>query len=177
MGFHFKNIALVLTAAVLIYILLILLTRLFGLRSFSKMSSFDFAMTVAIGSVVATTVVSEQSMIVEGATALFALYLLQHMVGRLRQKFTWVEGLVDNTPILLMKDGEILEENLAKAKVKKRDLFAKLREANIHKMEEVQAVVMETTGDITVLSSREKEQIDHRLMLGIQGYPGDEDRV
>ncbi|MEO0333444.1 MAG: DUF421 domain-containing protein, partial [Bacteroidota bacterium] len=45
-------------SATLIYLLVILYTRLFGLRSFSKMSSFDFAMTIAVGTLLASAIVN-----------------------------------------------------------------------------------------------------------------------
>ena len=53
-----------------------------------------------------------------------------------------------NTPLLLMKGGEILHDNLSKANVSKGDLYGKLREANVISFKEIRAVVFEVTGDI-----------------------------
>ena len=60
-----------------------------------------------------------------------------------------------NTPILLMKDGKVIHENLKKALVSKADLMCKQREANVLRLSQVRAVVFETTGDISVLHSWE----------------------
>lgn len=60
---------------------IILLTRLSGLRSFSKMSSFDFAITVACGSVIASSVVSPKDNIVFGFAALVALFAVQGLIA------------------------------------------------------------------------------------------------
>ena len=103
-------IAIVLTA-IGIYIATILFTRLAGKRSFSKMSSFDFAMTVAIGSVIATTILSKSVSLLQGAVGLAAVYLLQISVAMLR-RFSIVQKLIDNQPMLLMDGEEILHENL-----------------------------------------------------------------
>ncbi len=134
-----------------IYIAVIIYTRLAGLRSFSKMSSFDFAMTVAVGSVIASTVLTRDPPLLQAVAALGALYLLQIAVARLRVAFGLVGRAVDNDPVLLMRDGEILRESMDTAGVTDGDLRAKLREANVLRLSHVRAVVMETTGDISVL--------------------------
>ncbi|HBC04744.1 MAG TPA: DUF421 domain-containing protein, partial [Aequorivita sp.] len=90
-------IAIVLTA-IGIYIATILFTRLAGKRSFSKMSSFDFAMTVAIGSIIATTVLSKSVSLLQGVVGLAAVYVLQFSVAMMR-RFKFVQKLIDNEPV------------------------------------------------------------------------------
>ncbi|MDZ7755805.1 hypothetical protein [Rhodohalobacter sp.] len=84
-----------------IYIALLLFTRTFGVRSFSKMSSFDFAMTVAIGSVIATTILTDNPPLLQAIAALGSLFILQMIVATLRN-YPFMRKLVDNSPILLM---------------------------------------------------------------------------
>lgn len=134
-----------------IYLALVLLTRISGLRSFSKLSSFDFAVTVAIGSLIATVLVAEDPPLLQGAVALTALYGVQIGLGVLRQRWDWVPTLVDNEPLLLMDGDQVLHGNLAKGSMTEADLRAKLREANVIDRSQVRAVVMETTGDVSVL--------------------------
>lgn len=66
-----------------------------------------------------------------------------------------------------MKDGEIISENLKKCNIGVSDLMAKLREANVHKLSEVQVVVFESTGDISVLHSAEKNKIDAVILRDV----------
>lgn len=155
----------IVVSAVLIYLGVIVFTRLAGLRSFSKMSSFDFAMTVAIGSLIASTVITRGPMLLPGLLALAMIYMLQISVGKLRHRFRWAERLVDNEPRLLMDGRRILEDNLRAAGVTHDDLRAKLREANVLSLDQVRAVVMETTGDISVLHSSDPgERLDDDLL-------------
>jgi uncharacterized membrane protein YcaP (DUF421 family) len=51
----------------------------------------------------------------------------------------------------LMKDGVFLDENLEVTRVTRDDIYAKLREANALRLSEVRAVILEATGDISVL--------------------------
>ncbi|QNJ98826.1 DUF421 domain-containing protein [Constantimarinum furrinae] len=150
-----------------IYIAVILLTRIFGKRSFSKMSSFDFAMTVAIGSIIATTLLSKSVSLLHGIIGLLTVYVLQLLAAYLR-KWNIFRRIIDNEPLLLMDGTEILEDNLKKARVTKGDLRSKLREANVIELKEVKAVIFETTGDIVVLhDDNPNKQIDAWLMEGV----------
>lgn len=112
-----------------VYIAVILFTRIFGKRSFSKMSSFDFAMTVAVGSVIATTILSSSVTLLEGIWGLFVIYLFQLGAAFLR-RYRWFSKMIDNTPLLLMDGEKIIHENLRKARVTEDDLRSKLREAD-----------------------------------------------
>ncbi len=134
-----------------VYVVLIALIRLVGLRSFSKMSSFDFAMTVATGSVLASTILSPSPPLAQAAVALASLFGVQFTIAWLRKRTSWATRVVDNEPLVLMVGAEIFHDNLRRARVTENDLWAKLREANVLRPEEVRAVVLETTGDISVL--------------------------
>lgn len=124
-------------------------TRLAGLRSFSKMSSFDFAVTVAIGSLMATVSLSGSSL-ADGVVALGTLYVAQVAVALLRRRHSF-ERIVDNQPVLLVAGTEYLEENLRRTRITEDDIRAKLREANVYDYGSLRAVVLETTGDISVI--------------------------
>jgi len=149
-----------------IYLAVIIMTRICGKRSFSKMSSFDFAMTVAVGSIIATTVLSSTVNMVEGVVGLVAVYLLQITAALARRNKT-VRNLMDNSPLLLMDGDTILEDNLRKARVTQGDLRSKLREANVTALSNVKAVVFETTGDISVLHKDGEEPLDLWLMKDV----------
>lgn len=144
--------------AIGIYIAIILFTRLAGKRSFSKMSSFDFAMTVAIGSMIASTVLSKTVTLGTGILGLALIYILQISVAFLR-RFNGISKVVDNSPLMLMDGENIIKQNLHKAKVTEGDLRSKLREANVLNLSQVRAVIFESTGDISVLHSNNKNEI------------------
>ena len=64
-----------LAGSFLIFIVIVLVTRIIGLRSFAKFTAYDFAFTVAIGSIISSTLTSSTS-IVHGAVAIASLLLL-----------------------------------------------------------------------------------------------------
>lgn len=160
----FESVIMALLSTVGIYAILIICTRLAGLRSFSKLSSFDFAITIAIGSLVASTILFESPSLFTSASALVCLFLIQVAVGILRRKSAFARNIFDNKAILLMKGDTIIEENMKKAKVSRADLLAKLRESNVLKFDQVYAVVMESTGDISVLH-HDMDEVDFDTAL------------
>ncbi len=158
--------------ALLIYAVIIMYTRLSGLRTFGKLSSFDFAITIAIGSIIATVILSDTTTLVQGMVALGALIGLQFIISKFRRWWYPVEKAVSNTPLLLMIDGRILEKNLEQVSLSENTLISKLREANVFDLSEVRAVVMETTGDISVLhTADQKQKLNGDLLKGVTGIP------
>jgi len=130
----------------------VVLVRINGLRSFSKMTNFDFVMTVAVGSLLAGASQSTNwGAFAQTVSAMAALFAVQYATARLRKVSSTFEMLMHNQPVVLMRDGEILDEALSATRVAKNDLIAKLREANVLDFSDVRAVILETTGDISVL--------------------------
>ncbi|QDT50434.1 hypothetical protein Pan258_44930 [Symmachiella dynata] len=169
-----SELGMVLLSGVLTYAAILIYTRLVGLRSFSKMSAADFAMTVAVGSIFASTISSSTPTLFVGLTALAVLFVGQWLLAFFRRNSHSFSQLVDNQPLLLMAGNQMLDENLKRANVTQSDVYGKLREANALKYDEVLAVVFETTGDISVLHSNAsdasleqdfvRDVIDHELI-------------
>jgi len=154
---------LILTAVAMAWV--VLLVRINGLRSFSKMTNFDFVMTIACGSLVASASQSNDwAAFGQALSAMATLFLVQFTTARLRKASDGFETLVQNKPVLLMRDGQIFEDALTETRVAQDDLIAKLREANVLDFSEVRAVVLETTGDISVLHG---ERCQESLLGGV----------
>ncbi len=153
-----SDISMVIISSIVIYSTIIIYTRIFGLRTFSKMSAADFAMTVAIGSLFASTISSPQPALLLGMVALGCLHAGQWLFAFLRKKSRFISRIVDNEPLLLMAGSRIIDKNLNRANVTRSDLFAKLREANAFNYDQILAVVFETTGDISVLHSNQTDK-------------------
>ena len=151
--------------SILIMASLILFIRLCGLKSFSKMTSFDFAVTIAIGSILASTVVSKSVKLQHGILAIGSLFLLQYLSSYVRTRNSFFNSLINNTPMVLYRDGKFYDQNLKKCDLRKEDIYAKLREANAINIDNVKAVIFESTGDVSVLHG--DKQPDEELFTGV----------
>jgi|AntDeeMinimDraft_5_1070356.scaffolds.fasta_scaffold00544_16 uncharacterized membrane protein YcaP (DUF421 family) len=161
----------VLLSVIVIFAVIILITRVSGLRTFAKMSSFDFASTIAIGSVLASVVMNTDQSLLKGGLALAGIVAFQSLFSFCVRKSKSVKKLVTNNPMMLMCQGDILEENLKKTNVGEGDLIAKLREANVIHFGQVLAVILESTGDMSVLHSSEYDDLPEKLLMGVEGIP------
>ncbi len=122
-------------------------------------------MTIAMGSLLAGALqLQERPGFLQTLTAMSSLFAVQYSMSRLRRCSRPLDRLVQNTPVLLMKDGEILHDALRATRMAEEDLMAKLREANALDLSSVRAVVPETTGNISVLHGNHMDEV---LFMGV----------
>lgn len=141
------------------------LSRLVGLRSFSKMTAFDFVATIASGSLLANAgAAGDWEAFLQPLAGITSLFALQVILAWGRRRSRRFQNLIDNRPRLLMRDGKMIEDALDGTRVARSDVIAKLREANAHSPDQVAAVILEATGDISVLH---KGQPDKRLLENV----------
>ena len=154
----------ILTTFGILYV--ILLTRIVGLRSFSKMTNFDFVITVASGTVLAGMGrATDWQGFVQAAVVMLVLFVVQWIIAKVRKKSDTFEEAIQNDPVLLMVDGRFCTEAMTETRVSRSDIIAKLREANVLSYEEVCAVILETTGDISVMHG---DAIDPAILEGVR---------
>ncbi|WP_437369379.1 DUF421 domain-containing protein [Maribacter litoralis] len=163
-----KTVLQICVAAVFVYLYVMFITRVTGKRTFAKMTSFDFAVTIAMGSILADAVNKPVDSLMPALVSLAILAGLQALFAKILSSSDATQKVVTNTPILLMENGNILKENLKKALVSQADLMGKLREANVLQISQVKAVIFETTGDISVLHTNKAIAIDSVIMEDVK---------
>ena len=150
---------------------IIVICRIIGLRSFAKFTTYDFAITIAVGSIISSTVVGGTSF-GTGMIGIATLLILCLVVSQMNYWGWNIAEATTNSPLLLMDENGFLEENLEAAKVSKDDVIAKLRESNVLKMEQIRAVVLEATGDMSVLHTSDSDtQLEDILLSGVKSNP------
>ena len=159
------SLGLVLVSTSAIYVVVVGYTRLLGARSLATMSSFDFAATVAIGSTLATAA-NRGTPLIHGVASLGVLYLAQLAAAVLRRRAR-AGRLMDNEPLLVFSDGAMLDENLKTAHLVEREVWSAVRRAGITHVDEVEAVVLETTGTLSVLRAGPRP-IDDEILRGVR---------
>ena len=138
---------------VVAYIGLILMLRVSGKRTLAKMNAFDFVVTVALGSTFATVSLSKDVPVADGLLVFFLLIGMQYLITWLSVRNRWVKNLVSSQPVMLLYKGEVLKNVMKKERIIMDDLYAAIRQKGLAELNEVDAIVLETTGDITVISS------------------------
>lgn len=137
---------------VLAYTALVLALRISGKRTLAKMNAFDFVVTVALGSTLATVVLSKDVALLEGITAFAVLIGLQYMIAWLSVRSDTVKNLVKSEPTLLFYQGHMLPDALRSERVAEEEVRSAIRAQGIAAIDAVQAVVLETDGTFSVMS-------------------------
>lgn len=143
----------VLIVGVLAYTALVGMLRVSGNRTLSKMNAFDLIVTVALGSTLATILLTDRVALLEGLVALALLIGLQFIVTWLSARSSLVSHLVKSEPTLLLFNGRMLPEQMRRARVVEAEVRAAIRQQGIAAIEDVAAVVLETDGTFAVVKS------------------------
>ena len=153
----------VILSAIGIYAAFLVLIRTAGQRALASWSTMDKAIVIAFGSVLGRVVLGYTPTLAAGVIGLatmFALFRLEAVLRRTKRG-----AYFSSKPILLMAGDRILPDGLRSAKIVEDELFFKLRQAGIRNFAEVALVVLEPTGDVSVL--RRGELIEPLLLRRI----------
>lgn len=155
---------------VLAYAALIVMLRVSGKRTLSKMNAFDFVVTVALGSTLATVILSKDVALLDGALAFFLLIFLQFCITWLSVRHKRVKQLITSDPTLLLYKGEVLHGALKKERVTLEELYVAARNNGLTDLQDIYGIVLETTGTLSVLS--EKPDGSPKTLSDVQNLPG-----
>ncbi len=151
---------------VLAYLALVLLLRVSGKRTLSKMNAFDLIVTVALGSTLATVLLSTSVALVRGVLAFALLIGLQFALTWLSVRSQVVRGFVKAEPTLLVHKGRFLRGAMKRERVTEDEILAALRAQGIVAIEEgVEAVVLETDSSFSVVKSSSPDSGSGRSAL------------
>ena len=130
---------------------LVLLVRVAGKRTLAKMNAFDLIVTVALGSTLATIVLSKDVALAEGLTAFAILIGLQLAITWLSVRTKIVPSLVKSEPTLVAFGGRAIHEALDAQRVSEEELLQAVRQKGFASVAAVHAVVLETDGSFSVI--------------------------
>ena len=151
--FHnWESILRILTIGILAYPALIMMLRISGKRTLLQMKEFDFIVTVALGSTLTTVLLNKYVSLIEGLTALSLLILLQYIIAALSVRSTRFSNFVSFELTLLFFSGTFLKKAMIKERVTEDEVRSVIRSQGFASLEEVEAVVMESNGQFSVVT-------------------------
>lgn len=152
-----ESIGRIAVTTLLAYFTLVILLRITGKRTLSKMNAFDFIVTIALGSSFATVALNKNVPLADGALVFFILIMLQFIITWLSVRIGRFKKLITSRPALLVYKGKILHSALKKERVTIEELYVAVRKKGFSNVGDIDAVIIETTGDMTVISKLESK--------------------
>jgi uncharacterized membrane protein YcaP (DUF421 family) len=170
---NWQGLVRTLIIGVLAYASLLLLLRISGKRTLSKMNAFDFVVTVALGSTLASVLLNRDITLAKGAVAFALLICMQFAVTWSSIRARWVRRVVTGEPALMLYGGAMIPAALRRARVTPDEILAAIRGAGYDDVDAVEAVVLETDGSFSVIPARGEGAAEHSALAGIPVRPGD----
>lgn len=138
---------------------MLIYTRLLGKQHVSQLSFFDYILAITIGSMAATLTTDLSSRAIAHwvglTTWVFFALLLQYLTTKVR----WWSKVIDGEPTVVVHNGKILEDNMAKMRYRYSDLMTQLREKNVFNLADVEFAILEPDGQLSVQKKSQHEPL------------------
>ncbi|KHE69043.1 DUF421 domain-containing protein [Halobacillus sp. BBL2006] len=141
----------------LAFVTLMLLTRLMGRKEISQMTFFNFVSAISIGTLGASLAIDASISVRNGIIALVAWSAFTILLGYIDLKSKKVRTSIEGQPIILVRNGEIMEQALSKTRLDVDALNVLLRKKNVFSVSDVDYAIFETDGTISVLKKQMKQ--------------------
>lgn len=154
---NLRGLARVAIVGVMAYAWLVLLLRISGKRTLAKMNAFDWIVSVAMGSTLATTLLSEDVALFEGMLAFAVLVGLQFAVAWSSVRSRTFNRMVKSEPRMLLYRGRFLQDAMRRERVGEAEIRQAIRSNGSADLENVAAVVLETDGTFAIVTEMRRE--------------------
>jgi uncharacterized membrane protein YcaP (DUF421 family) len=134
-----------------IYLVLIVLLRLRGKAGVGQMSILDLVLVLVISNGVQNAMVGENTTLYGGLVAAGTLVFVDWVIQLATSRSRKAQRLLEGEPSLLVRDGHVLTKTMERQGVRTEDLRAALREHGLERPADAHLVVLETSGEISVI--------------------------
>lgn len=137
----------------------LLLARLIGKRTTSRLTFFDLATVIVIGVTAAAISLGLVSSTAGGLVALAVWTVFPALIYLLSIKYKAVRDIVQGREAVLVNHGKVLEDKLLEARLTPEDLLSELRKKNVFNFADVEFAVMEPSGEVSVLLKKDSRPV------------------
>ncbi len=138
---------------------LFLLTKLIGKRQIKQLTYIEYIVGITIGSIAAFMATEMDGPIFHSLISLTIFAVFPALSEWISLKSKWYRDIMEGKSTIVIQDGKILENNLAKEKLTSEDLLEQLRVKNVFRVADVEFALMETSGELTVMLKTEQAPV------------------
>lgn len=146
-----------------VYLFIILALRILGKTELAQLSVTDLIFVLLISNAVQNAMVGSDTSLGGGILAASVLFVINFIFKKLKYKFPNLRKVLEGEPVILIHHGKMIESNCKKNGITKEELLQAIREHGSHSMEEVDSLILETDGNISVVSNEYKHHSIRRL--------------
>jgi uncharacterized membrane protein YcaP (DUF421 family) len=138
------------------YFLLLFIVRVLARRAGSQMTLFEFVIVFLMGGIIILSTVGNDRSVTNCTCAVIAVGLLHRATAWAKSKSPRIGAILDGTPLVIVKDGQVQHEVFHGMKLRPEDLEAAARTANVTRLEDIDYAVLERNGRISIFPKDEE---------------------
>jgi len=162
--------------AIILYIFVLIVMRLMGKREIGQLQPFEFAIAIMIADLSTIPMANSGIPITNGIISILGLLLMHILISLLNLKSVKLRGIISGKPSILIYRGKINQQVLKKERFTINELQERLRGEGIFSLNDVEYVILETNGEISVVEKPDKRNtipMDFNIMPEYEGIPYD----
>ncbi len=136
---------------IIIYVTVIFAVRLMGKRQIGELQPAELVVTILLSQVASMPFESLEVPLLSILSIVFLLISLEILCSVISMKAKTFRNLIQGNPILIIKDGKLVQGELKNIRYSVEDLLEALRLKDIFDISQVQFAYIETNGSISVL--------------------------
>lgn len=141
--------------ASIVYIVLLLLFRLAGKRTLAEVTTFDFVLLLIISEATQQALLSDDYSITNAFLVIATLIALNVLFSEIKQRSKPAERVLDGLPLLIVENGNPLQDRMAKERIDVDDVLDAARETQgLERLSDIKYAVLERSGKISVIPSK-----------------------
>lgn len=152
---------------ILFYLILLIALRIMGKREVGELGVIDVVVFIIMAEVAAFSLDSPNEKILDAIVPIVVLLIIQLVSSYISLKSKKFRDLVDGDPSVLIRNGEILEDEMRKQRYNLDDLFQQLREQNVGSVREVTFAFLEPSGNLSVFTKNETQPVLSLISDGV----------
>lgn len=143
----------------LLYAFVILAIRLMGKRQISDLQPSELVVTLIVSDIAAIPMSNTSQPLLSGIIPVLVLISCEIIASIIMLKSRKFRGLICGSPITVIEDGKLMQNEMKRLRMTTEDLCIQLRQQDIFSLDEVEYCIVETNGKISVLQKPEKRNV------------------
>ena len=141
----------IIVTAVMVYVLIVIITKVSGKRSTSQLNNFDWIVTVMIGSLGASTILLKDIPFIEGASSIVALYVMQFLVTKYASISPEFSSFILSEPRIVFYQGQFLPDAMRAERLTRQEIECAMRSEGVNSFDDIEAIVFESDAKLTII--------------------------
>lgn len=138
--------------AIAIYLVLMVVFKIAGRRALLQMTSFDLILLLIISEATQQALLGNDFSVTGAALTIITLVVVDILFGTLKKYVKGAENLIDGTPVVLVENGQMLENKMREADITRDDIMVSARNnQGIAELAEIKFAILERNGHISII--------------------------